>query len=84
MACQSCQEHWFWKKIGRCQRCLDQLAVLSVICWIIWWVAFRESPKSIESLSLIMAGFAFNFLLALHLWMRFVIFPWQERSKKPR
>ncbi|MDW2116943.1 DUF3624 family protein, partial [Vibrio sp. 1731] len=25
MACRSCQEHWFWKKIGRCQRCMDQL-----------------------------------------------------------
>ncbi|MDW3060224.1 DUF3624 family protein, partial [Vibrio sp. 1978] len=21
MACRNCQEHWFWKKIGRCQRC---------------------------------------------------------------
>ncbi|EPM6344003.1 DUF3624 domain-containing protein [Vibrio parahaemolyticus] len=82
MACRSCQEHWFWKKIGRCQRCMDQLTVLSVVCWIIWWFAFRDHPQSIESIALIFAGFAFHILLFLHLWMRFVILPWQRRRGK--
>ncbi len=84
MPCQTCQTHWFWKKIGRCQRCLDQLTVLSVVSWMIWWVAFKESPESIPSVALLFAGFAFNLLLAMHLWMKFVVFPLQERAKKSR
>ncbi|EGQ9992680.1 DUF3624 domain-containing protein [Vibrio vulnificus] len=86
MSCNDCSQHWFWKKIGRCQRCLDQLTVLSVVCWIIWWFAFRDNPTSIESVALIVAGFAFNILLFLHLWMRYVILPWQARklSEKQR
>ncbi|ADV85338.1 hypothetical protein VVMO6_00316 [Vibrio vulnificus MO6-24/O] len=33
-----------------------------------------------------MAGFAFNLLLFLHLWMKYVILPWQARklSEKQR
>ncbi|WP_282248578.1 DUF3624 domain-containing protein [Vibrio campbellii] len=82
MACRSCKERWFWEKIGRCQRCMDQLTVLSVLCWIVWWFAFKDDPQSIESIALIFAGFAFNGLLFLHLWMRFVILPWQRRRNK--
>ncbi|HAT8492879.1 DUF3624 domain-containing protein [Vibrio vulnificus] len=86
MSCNDCSQHWFWKKMGRCQRCLDQLTVLSVVCWIIWWFAFRDNPTAIESIALIVAGFAFNLLLFLHLWMKYVILPWQARklSEKPR
>ncbi|EDL67536.1 conserved hypothetical protein [Vibrio campbellii HY01] len=62
MACRSCKEHWFWKKIGRCQRCMDQLTVLSVLCWIVWWFAFKDDPQSIESIALILP-IAFNGLL---------------------
>jgi len=83
MTCPHCKNNgWFWKKIGRCKRCMDQLTVLSVLCWIVWWFLFKEDPKSIESITLIIAGFAFNGLLALHLWMRFIILPWQKRKKK--
>ncbi|MFB9213964.1 DUF3624 domain-containing protein [Vibrio sinaloensis] len=82
MTCPYCKNnHWFWKKIGRCKRCMDQLTVLSVLCWIVWWWLFRDNPKSIESIALLMAGFAFNGLLALHLWMRFIVLPWQKRNK---
>ncbi|MGR5261045.1 DUF3624 domain-containing protein [Vibrio astriarenae] len=80
MSCQNCQQHWFWKKIGRCQRCMDQLTVLSVACWGLWWFFFRDVPKSIESITLMMAGFAFNVLLALHLLMKFIVLP--MRGKK--
>ncbi|WP_093274215.1 DUF3624 domain-containing protein [Vibrio xiamenensis] len=79
MTCPHCQTHWFWKKIGRCQRCMDQLTALSVICWLVWWFAFREQPKSIQSIALLVAGFGFNALLFLHLWMRFVILPLRKR-----
>ncbi|KGY10736.1 DUF3624 domain-containing protein [Vibrio sp. MarTm2] len=84
MTCPYCKDNWFWQKIGRCKRCMDQLTVLSVLCWIVWWFLFKDNPKSIESIALLMAGFAFNALLALHLWMRFVIIPWQERNKNKR
>ncbi|ERB62626.1 hypothetical protein N779_25285 [Vibrio coralliilyticus OCN008] len=63
---------------------MDQLTVLSVLCWIIWWFAFRYNPQSIESIALIIAGFAFNGLLFLHLWMRFVILPCDAETKKVR
>ncbi|MDB1122784.1 DUF3624 domain-containing protein [Vibrio algarum] len=80
MACKYCKENWFWKKIGRCKRCMDQLTVLSVLCWVIWWFAFRDDFKSVESIALIIAGFGFNFLLFLHLWFKFVVFPMQKKS----
>ncbi|MCQ9090785.1 DUF3624 domain-containing protein [Vibrio alginolyticus] len=84
MTCRRCEEHWFWKKLGRCQRCLDQLTVLSVLCWIVWWFTLKDDPQSIESIALIFAGFAFNVLLFLHLWMRFVILPWQRRKRQKK
>ncbi|WP_070970649.1 DUF3624 domain-containing protein [Vibrio sonorensis] len=76
---QGCEENWFWRKIGRCQRCMDQLTVLSVACWVVWFIWFQEDPTSIESIALIVGGFLFNGLLFLHLWMKFVILPWRAR-----
>ncbi|NOI66215.1 MULTISPECIES: DUF3624 domain-containing protein [unclassified Vibrio] len=83
MACNICNgNHWFWQKIGRCKRCMDQLTTLSVLCWVVWWFTCKENPSSVESIALIFAGFAFNGLLFLHLWFRFVIFPMRKRNKK--
>ncbi|MDF2155685.1 DUF3624 domain-containing protein [Vibrio sp. CAU 1672] len=82
--CHSCTQHWFWKKLGRCQRCLDQLTVLSVVTWIIWWFGFKSDPTGVESIALMVAGFAFNVLLFLHLWIRYVVFPWQKRQMKDK
>jgi len=84
MPCNNCQSSWFWKKIGRCQRCMDQLTVLSVGCWLVWWWLCRENPKTIESISLLIAGFAFNGLLFLHLWMKFVVLPWRKRQGRDK
>ncbi|WP_428772729.1 DUF3624 domain-containing protein [Vibrio sp.] len=81
MSCHYCKQNWFWSKIGRCRRCMDQLTVLSVLCWIIWWFNFRQTPGSIESIALIVAGFGFNFLLFLHLWMKFIVLPLRQRKK---
>ncbi|MDE1209298.1 MULTISPECIES: DUF3624 domain-containing protein [Vibrio] len=80
MSCNHCKQSWFWKKIGRCQRCMDQLTTLSVLCWVVWWWLCKDNPKSIESIALLMAGFTFNGLLFLHLWMKFVILPWRKRN----
>jgi hypothetical protein len=63
---------------------MDQLTVLSVGCWLVWWWLCSENPKTIESVSLLMAGFAFNGLLFLHLWMKFVILPWRKRQGRDK
>ncbi|EMP94597.1 hypothetical protein VCAG7404_002602 [Vibrio cholerae O1 str. AG-7404] len=55
---------------------------MSVVVWIIWFWGFKEDPASIESISLILAGFAFNGLLFLHLWIKYVILPWRKRQGK--
>jgi hypothetical protein len=82
MACKDCEDNWFWKKIGRCKRCMDQLTVLSVLCWVVWWFGYKDDFKSVESIALIFSGFAFNILLFLHLWFKFVIFPMQKRRHR--
>ncbi|USD66606.1 DUF3624 domain-containing protein [Vibrio sp. SCSIO 43136] len=73
MSCQNCQSNWFWKKIGRCHRCMVQLAVLSLICWPTWWWLYRETPTSVESIGLFMTACAFSGLLLLHLVMKFLV-----------
>ncbi|UUM30787.1 DUF3624 domain-containing protein [Vibrio japonicus] len=83
MTCHYCEKHhWFREKIGRCRRCMNQLTVLSVLCWVVWWWFCRSDPKSIESITLIFAGIAFHSLLALHLWMHYVILPWRKGKVK--
>ncbi|WP_284191786.1 DUF3624 domain-containing protein [Vibrio zhanjiangensis] len=82
MPCQYCNEHWFWKKVGRCQRCMKQLICLSIFSWLAWWYAGASNPKSIESVTILVAGFGFHALLFLHLWMRFVVFPWRRKKIK--
>ena len=81
MTCQSCQTHWFWKKIGRCQRCIDQLTVLSVGCWIVWWFIGKPNPLGIQSIALIFAAFTCNGLLFLHLCVRYLLLPWQKKEQ---
>ncbi|OIQ25391.1 DUF3624 domain-containing protein [uncultured Vibrio sp.] len=81
MTCKTCENSgWFWKKIGRCQRCMDQLTTLSVVCGVVWWFTCRDDPSSIESITLIVASFAFNGLLFLHLWMKFIVLPFKENK----
>ena len=80
-SCHYCDQAWFWKKIGYCQRCIDWLTLLSVACWGLWFWLFRNEPTAIASIALLFAGFAFNGLLFLHLWMKFVVLPWRERQK---
>ena len=58
---------------------MDQLTVLSVGCWLVWWLGFRNDLKSVESIAFIFAGFSFNGLLFLHLWFKFVVIPYRKR-----
>ncbi|MCY9845835.1 DUF3624 domain-containing protein [Vibrio caribbeanicus] len=77
MTCSYCKNNpWFWKKIGRCTRCIKQLSVLCCLCVPSWWLIFRDTPTSIGSITLLMACFCFLGLLFLHLWS------WVWRSKR--
>ncbi|OLQ86749.1 hypothetical protein BIY21_17760 [Vibrio ponticus] len=84
MSCNTCQQNWFWRKIGRCMRCVYQLSGLSLLSMAIWWLMFRDTPKSIESIALITAIVGFTGLLALHLWMRWVVIPLRSRSRNEK
>ncbi|USP14001.1 DUF3624 domain-containing protein [Vibrio gazogenes] len=81
MTCNNCESGWFWKKIGRCQRCMNQLSVLCLLFWGSWLLWGMHHTKSVEGIALICFGLAVHLLLCLHLWMKFVILP--LRKSKP-
>ncbi|MBO7912388.1 DUF3624 domain-containing protein [Vibrio splendidus] len=68
-------------KLGRCQRCMNQLMVLSILSWGAWWVFFKEDPKTINAIALMMAAFAFSSLLSLHGIMKFVVLPLRNKKR---
>lgn len=78
MGCQTCSSNWFWKKIGRCTRCMIQLTVLCLLFWPAWFWWGIKAPKSIESITLIFFGIACHGLLLLHLVMKFIIIPFKQ------
>ncbi|MEZ8862805.1 DUF3624 domain-containing protein [Vibrio sp. 10N.247.311.51] len=68
-------------KLGRCQRCMNQLMVLSILSWGVWWLFFREDPKTINAIALMMAAFAFSGSLSLHWVMKFVVLPLRNKKR---
>ncbi|MGO2160564.1 MAG: DUF3624 domain-containing protein [Vibrio toranzoniae] len=81
MTCVHCNKNEkTFNKLGRCQRCMNQLMMLSIISWGAWWLFFREDPKTINAIALMMAACAFSGLLSLHWFMKFVVLP--SRNKK--
>ncbi|MEZ8544867.1 DUF3624 domain-containing protein [Vibrio splendidus] len=68
-------------KLGRCQRCMNQLMVLSILSWGAWWLFFKEDPKTINAIALMMAAFAFSSLLSLHGIMKFVVLPLRNKKR---
>ncbi|MEZ8692522.1 DUF3624 domain-containing protein [Vibrio splendidus] len=68
-------------KLGRCQRCMNQLMVLSILSWGAWWLFFKEDPKTINAIALMMAAFAFSRLLSLHGIMKFVVLPLRNKKR---
>lgn len=75
MSCNNCDQHWFWKKIGRCNRCMKQLAVLCAAVWVFWFSWGSEHIRQIETIAILCFGIAFHGLLLAHLWMKWVILP---------
>ncbi|MDD1782112.1 DUF3624 domain-containing protein [Enterovibrio sp. ZSDZ35] len=85
MSCRFCKDASLSlrAKLGRCKRCMVQLAVMNVILWPLWFVGFSDTPKSIESISLLFAAGASALLLSLHL----VLMPFRKplpETKKNR
>ncbi|WP_065679732.1 DUF3624 domain-containing protein [Vibrio atlanticus] len=68
-------------KLGRCQRCMNQLMVLSILSWGAWWFFFKEDPKTINAIALMMAAFAFSGLLWLHWIMKFFVLPLRNKKR---
>ncbi|MEI8632218.1 DUF3624 domain-containing protein [Vibrio sp. PP-XX7] len=71
MACNDCDSHWFWKKIGRCQRCINQLIILCLLFWGVWISWGIHHSSQVESIALLCFGVAFHLLLSMHLWVKF-------------
>jgi len=67
MACDDCKTSIFRQKIGRCKRCMWQLALLSLIGWPLWWFLYGATPREVNSIALLFFCAAFSSLLLLHL-----------------
>ena len=77
MGCRSCKKtNTFRQKLGRCRRCMCQLALLSTLCWGAWGYFYLPTPKVVGSITLLFAATAFSSLLLAHwvaalvLWLR--------------
>jgi len=82
MTCINCNKsEKIRNKLGRCQRCMNQLMVLSILSWGAWWLFFKEDPKTINAIALMMAAFAFSGLLSLHGIMKFVVLPLRNKKR---
>ncbi|MGL4735458.1 MAG: DUF3624 family protein [Enterovibrio sp.] len=78
MSCQPCDlvKSSVKEKLGRCKRCLWQLASLQLILWLMWFAKFDEAPRSIEAIIIYFALAASALLLLLHMlafiWRRWI------------
>ncbi|MEZ8879679.1 DUF3624 domain-containing protein [Vibrio lentus] len=82
MTCVHCNKNEkIFNKLGRCQRCMNQLMVLSLVSWGAWWLFFREDPKTINAIALMMAALTFSSLLSLHWIMKFVVLPLRKKKR---
>ncbi|MBY7732884.1 DUF3624 domain-containing protein [Vibrio splendidus] len=82
MTCVHCNKNEkIFNKLGRCQRCMNQLMVLSLVSWGSWWLFFREDPKTINAIALMMAALAFSSLLSLHWIMKFLVLPLRNKKR---
>ncbi|WP_439437325.1 DUF3624 domain-containing protein [Salinivibrio costicola] len=79
MACKYCQSGIWKQKLGRCTRCMTQLAVISAILWPFWWWTYADTPRQVESIALLFAAGSASALLLLHL----LIYPFRRNRKRP-
>ena len=77
MGCRSCNKtNAVRQKLGRCRRCMLQLALLSITSWGAWLHFCLPNPKTVNSITLLFAATAFSSLLLAHwvtalvLWLR--------------
>ncbi|WP_415719955.1 DUF3624 domain-containing protein [Photobacterium ganghwense] len=66
MACQPCRSSVFFQKLGRCRRCMVQLSVLAPLSWLAWWLLYRETPHTLNAITLLVAASGFSLLLLAH------------------
>ncbi|MGL4936401.1 DUF3624 domain-containing protein [Shewanella sp.] len=66
MSCNQCYSSIFRQKIGRCRRCMGQLAGLSAIGWPLWGYCYWDTPWTVNAIALFFFCASFSGLLALH------------------
>ncbi|MGR5064518.1 DUF3624 family protein [Photobacterium sp. DNB22_13_2] len=62
--------------MGRCQRCIYQLSILSPLGWIFWGVFYRHQPTTLEAITLCVTASCMTLLLLAH-----VIRAWQFKDQ---
>ncbi|QSX36814.1 DUF3624 domain-containing protein [Shewanella sedimentimangrovi] len=67
MSCHNCDASIWRQKLGRCRRCMLMLAAMSMVAWPLWWWLFREQPKTVSAIALLLFAGACSGLLVLHL-----------------
>ncbi|PSU33025.1 DUF3624 domain-containing protein [Photobacterium lutimaris] len=66
MRCQACTRSVFWQKLGRCQRCIHQLSVLSPLSWIVWAIFYRHQPTTLDAITALVVASSMTLLLLAH------------------
>ncbi|WP_281545073.1 DUF3624 domain-containing protein [Grimontia sp. SpTr1] len=82
MSCRFCKDASLTirAKLGRCKRCMIQLAVMNLVLWPIWFIGFSDTPTSIESITLLFGAGASAILLTLHL----ILMPFRMNAPEPK
>ncbi|WP_084722162.1 DUF3624 domain-containing protein [Photobacterium aquae] len=82
MSCRSCQSV-FLAKLGRCRRCMKQLAITAPLAWLLWGIGFRDTPATVGAITTLVAAIATSLLLAAHLIRARQLNAAKQRSKRP-
>ncbi|MGF1685323.1 DUF3624 domain-containing protein [Photobacterium japonica] len=67
MGCRACSSSIFMQKLGRCRRCMIQLAIASPLCWLIWELFYANRAHTVEAITLFVAACGTTLLLLAHL-----------------
>ncbi|MGF1763592.1 DUF3624 domain-containing protein [Aliivibrio kagoshimensis] len=81
MSCRICSGKFqFKEKLGRCKRCMIQLACLSLLGWGTWITFFYHTPFTVEAITAFSASAIFSALLALHLVI--ALYLWSKKNSR--
>jgi len=67
MTCSRCADNIWKQKLGRCKRCMWINFVVLVISALSTYFMVQESPKSVETITLLFTLFTSALLMLLHI-----------------